>query len=151
MEATDKVLLIDLENVVGPNQPRPRLLRARVGALVAAAGPVHHVMAGYSHPGTHEDLTLSVLAELGVAACRVPQHANAAEHALLCHARYAHQQGCRSFAVASADRAFTALADYGEFDVLIWEGQPVAARLEACAHRVVRVPRPVLAPVAAAR
>ncbi|MGZ3146297.1 hypothetical protein ACVDFE_30755 [Lentzea chajnantorensis] len=108
-------------------------------------------MAGYSHPDTHEDLTLSVLAELGIAACRVPQHANAAEHALLRHARYAHQQGCRSFAVASADRAFTALADYGEFDVLIWEGQPVAARLEACAHRVVRVPRPVLAPVAAAR
>ncbi|ANZ39892.1 hypothetical protein BBK82_31480 [Lentzea guizhouensis] len=151
MDATDKVLLIDVENAVGPNQPRPRVLRTRVSALVAAAGPVHHVMASYSHQDAHEDFTLSVLAELGVAAWRVPRHANAAEHALLCHARYAHQQGCRSFAVASADRAFTALGDYGDFEVLIWEDQPVSARLQTCARQVVRVPRPVLTPVCAVR
>lgn len=134
--------------MVGPNQPRPRVLRARVGALLVAAGPVHHVMASYSRDDTEDDFTVSVLAELGAAAWRVPHHANAAEHALLAHARYAHHQGCRSFAVASADRAFTALADYGQFDVLVWEDQPVSARLQASAHHVVRVPRPVLsAPV----
>jgi hypothetical protein len=58
--------------------------------------------------------------------------------------------GCRRFAVASADRAFTALADFGEFEILIWEDQPISARLEACAHHVVRVPRPLLTPVVVA-
>lgn len=144
------MLLIDLENAVGTIHVRPRVLRTKVHALLQAAGPVHHALASYAQADTAGDTVVSVLAELGVSAWRVAQHDNAAEHALITHARYVHQQGCRTFTVASADRAFTALADLGTFDVLAWEGQQVAGKLEDRAHEVIRVPRSaVTVPVSA--
>ena len=139
------MLLIDLENAVGTIHVRPRVLRSKVHALLQAAGPIHHALASYAQADAAGDLVVSVLAELGVASWRVAQHDNAAEHALLTHARYAHQQGCRTFTVASADRAFTALADLGTFDVLAWEGQQVAAKLTDRANQVIRVERPAVA------
>ncbi|MFJ8965867.1 hypothetical protein ACIRG5_41410 [Lentzea sp. NPDC102401] len=132
------MLLIDLENAVGTIHVRPRILRAKVHALLQAAGSVHHALASYAQADPAGDTVVSVL---GVAAWRVAQHDNAAEHALISHARYAYQQGCRTFTVASADRAFTALADLGMFDVLAWEGQQVAAKLEDRAQNVIRVAR----------
>lgn len=142
VEASDRVLLIDLENAVGTIHVRSRILRAKVHALLQAVGPVHHALASYAQADPVGDTVVSVLAELGVAAWRVEQHDNAAEFALISHARYAYQQGCRTFAVASADRAFTALADLGAFDVLAWEGQQVSAKLEDRAQSVIRVARP---------
>jgi hypothetical protein len=44
--------------------------------------------------------------------------------------------------VASADRAFTALADLGVFDILAWEGLQASAKLEDRAQKVIRVARP---------
>jgi hypothetical protein len=40
------VLLIDVENVIGPFKPRLPMVRARMQALLAAAGPVEHALAG---------------------------------------------------------------------------------------------------------
>ncbi|MBW4720503.1 hypothetical protein [Saccharothrix obliqua] len=137
-----KVLLIDVENVVGPVNPSPQLVRARVAALLHAAGPLHHVMAGYSRTDPANDATVSVLAEMGVAARVVPPGNDAAEKALLEHARYAHERGHRSFAVASADHRFTALRELGTFEVLVWQDQEVALKLDAAADAVHRLPRP---------
>ncbi|GAA3462772.1 hypothetical protein ACFFSW_25385 [Saccharothrix longispora] len=137
-----KVLLIDVENVVGPVNPSPGLVRSRIGALLAAAGPVHHAMAGYSRQDPAGDRVVSVLAEMGVCTWVVPPGTDAAEKVLLAHARYAHARGCRSFVVASADHGFTALRDLGTFDVVVWQEQEVSARLAAAARAVHRVPRP---------
>lgn len=144
VEPSDRVLLIDLENVVGTVHVRPRVLRAKLRVLLQAAGPVHHALASYAQADPVDDAAVSVLAEMGVAAWRVAQHDNAAEFALIMHARYAYQQGCRTFTVASADSALTALADFGTFDVLAWEGQQVSAKLEDRAQSVIRVARPTL-------
>ncbi|WP_433268179.1 hypothetical protein ACQPZF_03570 [Actinosynnema sp. CS-041913] len=137
-----KVLLIDVENVVGPVNPSPELVRARVGALLEAAGPVHHVMAGYSRDDSAKDCVVSVLAEMGVPTWVVPRGTDAAEKALLTHARYAHDRGCRSFVVASGDHRFTELKALGAFEVLVWQEQKVAVKLNAAARAVRRVPRP---------
>jgi hypothetical protein len=138
-----RVLLIDLENSVGAVRPRRRVLLARVEALLAAAGPVHHAVAGYGGADLADDPTASTLAELGVAALRVAPAPDAAEEVLLAHARRVHASlGCRAFVVASADRRFAELAELGRLELVAWEGQPVAARLEEAAHRVCRVSRP---------
>lgn len=138
-----RVLLIDLENSVGAVRPRRRVLLARVEALLAAAGPVHHAVAGYGGADLTDDPTASTLAELGVAALRVTPAPDAAEEVLLAHARRIHASlGCRAFVVASGDRRFAELAGLGRLELVAWEGQPVAARLEEAAHRVHRVPRP---------
>src|SRR5574341_1617546 len=83
MDANDRVLLIDVENTVGPNRPRPALVRARVTALRAAAGTVHHTVACYSAADPSADVVVSVLAEHGVAPWPVPPAPDAAEAALL--------------------------------------------------------------------
>ncbi|MBY8848321.1 hypothetical protein K7G98_06655 [Saccharothrix sp. MB29] len=135
------MLLIDVENVVGPVNPAGAGALAH-RALLAAAGPVHHAMEGYSRQDPAGDRVVSVLAEMGVCTWVVPPGTDAAEKVLLAHARYAHDRGCRSFVVASADHGFTALRDLGTFDVVVWQEQEVSARLAAAARAVHRVPRP---------
>lgn len=141
--ADTRMLLIDLENMVGTG-PRERPLRARVGALLAAVGPVHHAVAGYTTTEVRQDVVASILAELGVAPLRTAPGPDAAELVLLAHARRVHDAlGCRRFLVASADRRFAELAEtgLGRLDVLAWEGQPVAGRLTDSAHQVRRIPK----------
>jgi hypothetical protein len=145
MHAEDRVLLIDVENSVGPVRPRPALVRARVGALRAAAGDVHHVVACYSATDPAADVLVSVLAELGVAPWPVPPGRDAAETALLQHARYVVDRGGRTFVVASGDHRFTALADLGRLEVLAWDGHPISQRLEHAAHQLTRLPWPAAA------
>ncbi|MGI9003765.1 MAG: hypothetical protein ACR2GH_19305 [Pseudonocardia sp.] len=140
-----RLLLIDLENMVGTPGPRERPLRARVSALLAAAGPVHHAVAGYTTTETGQDAVASILAELGVAPLRTAPGPDAAELVLLAHARRVHDAlGCRRFLVASADRRFAELAEtgLGRLDVLAWEGQPVASKLAKAARQVRRIPKP---------
>ncbi|ACU36313.1 hypothetical protein KCV87_08150 [Actinosynnema pretiosum subsp. pretiosum] len=142
-----RVLLIDLENAVGAIRPRPRVLRGRVTALLGAAGPVHHAIAGYSGADLADDPTASLLAELGVGALRVAPAQDAAENALLSHAHRVHDAlGCRVFVVASADRRFAELAALGRLELLAWADQPIATKLLDVAHELTRVPRPSGAP-----
>ncbi|QFZ19518.1 hypothetical protein [Saccharothrix syringae] len=122
MRAADRVLLIDVGNVVGVAEPcplavGPDLVRARVGAVLRAAGPVHHVMACYASAERGMDLLGSVLAEMGVCSRTVPPGRGAVEDALLAHARYAHGRGCRTFAVAAGE-GFTAPHELGRFEVV---------------------------------
>ncbi|KJE20121.1 hypothetical protein FF36_05612 [Frankia torreyi] len=133
MQADDRVLLIDVENAVGSVRPRPELVRSRVRALVEAAGAVHHVVACYAQDDPAADGVVSVLAELGVAPWPVPSKADAADQALLQHARYVHRRGGRIFTVASGDRQFAVLAELGQLEVLVWEKQPVARNLAKAA------------------
>lgn len=139
----DRLVLIDLENVVG-FRPKPRTLRDRVSALLTAAGPHHHAVAAYATDDLADDPTASLLAALGVAPLRVLPGPDAAETALLAHAKRMRAEGCTHFTVCSSDRAFAALADTDtvHLDVLIWHGQPVSARLEHVAEQVRRLPRP---------
>ncbi|MFT7841467.1 hypothetical protein Q5530_35480 [Saccharothrix sp. BKS2] len=141
MEAAQRVLLIDLENMIGPVNPRPELVRGRITALVRAAGPVHHALACYARTEPELDVIGNVLTEMNVPSRVVAPGPDAAEKALLAHARYAHDRGCRTFSVASADRSFTALAEFGDFDVIAWTNQQVSTRLQAAARQVLRVPR----------
>ncbi|QFZ20453.1 hypothetical protein [Saccharothrix syringae] len=135
--------MIDLENSVGAVRPRRRVLQTRVEALLVAAGPVHHAVAGYGGADLADDPTASVLAELGVSALRVTPAPDAAEEVLLAHARRVHASlGCRAFIVASGDHRFAELAGMGQLEVVAWDGQPVAVRLEDAAHQTRRVPRP---------
>ncbi|WP_045876488.1 NYN domain-containing protein [Pseudofrankia sp. DC12] len=85
---------------------------------------------------------MSLLAELGVAPWPVPAKPDAADDALLQHARYIHERGGRTFTVASADRQFADLAKLGDLEVIAWENQPVARALEKAATRVRRLPYP---------
>lgn len=140
--APARLLLIDLENSIGSVRPRQRLLRSRIAALLAAARPVHHSVAGYAAPDLMDDPTGSVLAELGVAPLRVTPAPDAAELVLLDHARRMHDTlGCRTFLVASADRRFAELATLGRLELLAWQDQPLAGRLEHAAHHVHRIPK----------
>ncbi len=72
MQAEDRVLLIDVENMIGSVRSRPDLVSARVRALLDAAGPVHHTLACYTQVDPAIDRVASVLAELGVAPWPVP-------------------------------------------------------------------------------
>lgn len=142
MNADDPVLLLDLENL-GTAQFRPRPLRARLEALLAAAGEVHHAVAAYARSdATEGDPLASLLAELRIAPLRVPPGPDAAELALLSHARRIHAEGGRIFLVGSADGRFAELAALGRIELLVWDGQPVAAKLADVAHRVRRLVRP---------
>lgn len=84
--APARVLLIDSENFFGGNTPRPRLLRAQLTALLFASGPVHHAFA----TSDTSDALASVLAEHRVAPLTVSPGRDAAEDALLAHARRVH-------------------------------------------------------------
>ncbi|MGH4022625.1 MAG: hypothetical protein ACRDT0_25995 [Pseudonocardiaceae bacterium] len=143
MLTTDRLVLIDLENVVG-FRSKPRTLRARITALLDAAGPRHHAVAAYAANDAEDDPTASALACLNVAPLRVPPGPDAAETALLAHARRMQAEGCVLFTVCSSDRAFASLADSesAQVDVLIWEGQPVSSKLEQVVNHVHRLPRP---------
>ncbi len=144
MQPDDRVLLIDMENAVGSVRPRPVVVRARVRALQAAAGRVHHVVACYSAADPAADVVVSVLAELGVAPWPVPPGTDAADTALLQHARYVADRGGRIFVVASGDHRFAALADRGRLELLAWDGQKLAKKLEQAAANIRRIPIPKL-------
>ncbi|MFD9734957.1 hypothetical protein [Umezawaea sp. NPDC059074] len=142
MNADEPVLLLDLENL-GTAQFRPRPLRARLETLLAAAGGFHHAVAAYARPDTTEgDPLASLLAEPRIAPLRIPPGPDAAELALLSHARRIHAEGGRIFLVGSADRRFAELATLGRIELLAWDGQPVATKLIDVAHRVHRLVRP---------
>ncbi|GAA1309277.1 hypothetical protein [Saccharothrix xinjiangensis] len=146
--ARPRVLLIDVDNMVGVAcTPRP-VARARMEALLVAAGPVHHAVAAYNARTDQADDPLSShLAELGVGCIPVDDGPDAADHALLRHARRLHDSRTHGdFVVASADGRFSQLASLGELEVLAWQGQPVAARLRHTAHRLRRVPKPAPLP-----
>ncbi|GAA1264598.1 hypothetical protein [Saccharothrix xinjiangensis] len=146
MNADDRVLLLDLENL-GTVRLRPRPLRARLETLLAAAGEIHHAVAAYALPtGEDTDPLASLLAELRIAPLRVPPGADGAEVALLAHARHVHTEGGRIFLVGSADGRFVELAGLGRVELLVWEGQPVATRLAERAHHVHRLARPTGTP-----
>lgn len=49
MNADDRILLLDLENL-GIVRLRPRPLRARLETLLAAAGEIHHAVAADALP-----------------------------------------------------------------------------------------------------
>lgn len=147
MNADDRILLLDLENL-GTVRLRPRPLRARLETLLTAAGEIHHAVAAYALPtaalptGDGGDPLASLLAELRIAPLRVPPGTDAAELALLAHARHVHAEGCRIFLVGSADGRFAELAGLGRVELLVWESQPVATRLVNIAHHVHRIARP---------
>lgn len=137
-----RVLLIDSENFFGAISPRPRLLRARLTALLTAAGPVHHAVAAFATTSETGDPLASILAEHRVASLTVAPSPDAAEDALFAHARRVHDSlGRCCWLVASADHRLAALAGLGRIDVLAWEGQPVADRLTNVAHATHRFPR----------
>ncbi len=141
--APPRVLLIDSENFFGSTTPRPRLLRARLAALLAAAGPVHHAVAAYATTNDTSDSVASVLAEHRVAPLTVAPGRNAADDALLTHARRTHDSlGRCQWLVASADHRLAALADLGRIELLAWTDQPIAQRLTDVAHTTHRLPRP---------
>ncbi|KOV83104.1 NYN domain-containing protein [Nocardia sp. NRRL S-836] len=119
-----------------------------MSALLAAAGDVHHAVAGYALPD-EDDPIASVLAELRIAPLRTSPGPNAAEHVLLAHARRLHtEHRCRDFAVCSADRAFAELAELGRLELVVFTGQPISTRLSDAAHQVREVERPTTDPVA---
>lgn len=142
MNADDRILLLDLENL-GSVWLRPRPLRARLETLLASAGEIHHAVAAYALPaGADADPLASLLAELRIAPLRVAPGADAAELALLAHARHSHAEGARNFLVGSADGRFAELAGHGRVELLVWDGQPIATRLADIAHHVHRITRP---------
>ncbi|WP_189160686.1 hypothetical protein [Lentzea pudingi] len=146
MNADDRILLLDLENL-GSARLRPRPLRSRLEALLNAAGDIHHAVAAYALPDVAEtDPLASVLAELRVAPLRVTPGADAAELALLAHARHVHTEGGRVFLVGSADGRFAELATLGRVELFVWDGQPVAAKLADVAHDIHRLARTTGAP-----
>lgn len=147
--ADERVLLIDVENVVGPVAPGPEVIRGRVRALIEAAGEPHHVLACYAPEDPQADRTVSVLAEMRVATWQVGKATDAADHALLQHARYLRERGFTTFVVASADGMFAALAELGRLEVLVWERQSPSQRLVTAAHAVQRLRLPPRGPVPA--
>jgi hypothetical protein len=145
VNAGDRILLLDVENL-GMVRMRPHLLRARLEAILAAAGEIHHAVASYSLPDGAEDPLASLLAELRIAPLPVPPGANAAELALLAHAQHVHTAGGRIFIVGSADGRFAQLAELGRVELIVWDGQPVATRLAEVAYHLRRVARRTVTP-----
>jgi len=146
VNADDRILLLDLENL-GSARLRPRPLRSRLEVLLNAAGDIHHAVAAYALPDAAEaDPLASVLAELRVAPLRVAPGTDAAELALLAHARRVHTEGGRIFLVGSADGRFAELAALGRVELFVWDGQPVAAKLADVVHDIHRLARTTGAP-----
>jgi hypothetical protein len=140
---TTSVLLVDAENVIGPSKPRLPLVRARVRALLAAAGAVDHAVACFAYSWPADDSVASALIELGLIPWAVTTDPDAAELALISHARYLATRGhAWRFLVASGDHRLAEIAEYGELHVLVWEGQALASRLTTAAAAVHRLPRP---------
>lgn len=146
MNADDRILLLDLENL-GAVRLRPRPLRARLEALLGVAGDVHHAIAAYGLPDDEADPVASLLAELRIAPLRVAPGPDAAELALLAHARYVHAEGGRIFLVGSADGRFAELTGLGRVELLVWDGQPVATKLADVVHDIHRLARPTGTPI----
>jgi hypothetical protein len=142
MLPTDRLVLIDLENVVG-FRPKPRTLRVRITALLDAAGPRHH--AWRPTPPTMLRTTPPPRRwPAWVSRLRVAPGPDAAETVLLSQAKRMQAEGCVLFTVCSSDHAFATLADTSSarIEVLIWHGQPVSAKLAQAADHVRRLPRP---------
>jgi hypothetical protein len=142
----DRILLLDLENL-GSATLRPRPLRARLATLLAAAGEHHHAVAAYAIAEGEPDPVASLLAELRIAPLCVRPGPDAAELALLAHARYVHAQGGRIFLVGSADGRFAELVALGRVELLVWDGQPVSTKLADVVHDIHRLTRPAGTPV----
>ncbi|MFI9811424.1 hypothetical protein [Saccharothrix variisporea] len=143
MPTTGRVLLIDLENVVG-TLGKPAALRSKVVALVDAAGLHDHIVAAFAKRPPSSDAIAATLTALGVVPIPVEPGPDAAEEALIAHAVGMHARGCRHFTVCSCDGAFARLADSTDarLDVLVWQGQPIATRLRKVADTIRQVPRP---------
>ena len=146
LDAGDRVLLVDIENMIGPVRPAPAVIRRKMTALLEAAGDVHHTIACFGSSDSAEDPTVSTLAEMGVAPWPVPHGRDAAELALLNHVKHVHDRGGRTFVVASGDHRFSAVRTYGRLEILVWDGQNPARKLVNAAHEVHRVPPPADVP-----
>jgi len=105
-----RVLILDVENIC-PGSRRPQRALARLDAVLAAAGPVDHVIAA-SAAGQHDRLD-GILRRAGVTVhLRCRNRRNAADRALLDAARAYARQGDCEVVVASNDHGFRALAAF---------------------------------------
>ncbi|ONI89955.1 hypothetical protein ALI22I_13595 [Saccharothrix sp. ALI-22-I] len=139
----ERVVLIDLENMVGTN-PGPPVPRSRVTALLDAVGPRHHTVVSYAASDADSDTAASVPAALGVAPPRVEPDPDTAENAPIKHATRMQASGRTPCTVRSGDRAFATPADVGNTrpDIPARQGQPVATRPADVAHGIREPPRP---------
>ncbi|MCA1194495.1 hypothetical protein [Saccharopolyspora sp. 6V] len=135
-------MLIDVENVIGGKAPRDDVIRARVSALLAAV-PGASAVAFFARHGDAEDERMSrTFRDLGVTTVLVDREPDAADNAILAHARTLSDRGHERFVVASADGALARIADLGALRVLAWKHQPVARQLRSAATEITLLDRP---------
>lgn len=144
MQASDRVLLIDVENVLGGlDRRRPLVFQTRIAVLLGAAGgPLHHCVAAFGMGSARDQALLSLLAEIGVAPWPVTPGPNAADRALLEHAQHVYRRGGRTFVVASGDHRLAEVARLGRLEVVAWQRQQVSKRLIEAAQVIRRIPLP---------
>ncbi|APU15223.1 hypothetical protein [Actinoalloteichus fjordicus] len=139
------LLLIDVDNVIGGNNPRPETVTSHVQALTAVVEAATNtrptIAAGYRRPESGSAAIADALRALDVTALPVAEGRDASDNALLRWAAETRTESTRFF-VASADRAFAAVAEWGSLEVVVWDEQPVAGVLSRSARRVHRVARP---------
>ncbi|GAA3357806.1 hypothetical protein GCM10020366_27350 [Saccharopolyspora gregorii] len=144
-------MLIDVENVIGGMAPRDDVIRARVGALLAAVPGASAVAFFARHGGSEDERMSRTFRDLGVTPVLVDREPDAADNALLAHARALSGRGHERFVVASADGALARIADLGALRVLAWKHQPVARQLRSAATEIILLDRPEAAPAASPR
>jgi len=141
--ATQGVLLVDLENMVGQNA-KPRSMAARMQVLIRCAGPRVKVVAACARDRITPD-GAKVLHEHNVTLLTVDGAKDAADEALLAEANRLANSGCRRFIVASNDSMFARLATLGDLEIVIWTTQNPREYYTARASQVHRLPLPSLA------
>ncbi len=137
------VLLVDLENMVG-QKARSSVLSSRMDALLACVDPYTPVVAACAGSRIGAE-SRRYLRERGVKLLVSDDGKDAADTMLLAEAQRLAQLGVRYFVVASGDRAFAKVADFGQLEVVLWKSQPpkkTNAYINR-AYRVRRLERPV--------
>jgi len=126
-------LLIDLENFC-PGSRRQKRVLAQLRHLLLLAGPVDEVVAFAATPVLARQATL--LAAAGIRALGVRPGRDAADKALVAHAKQLAAAGTTRFVVASADHYFARVAKFGQLRVISTPDHPVSTVLAAAAHDV---------------
>lgn len=126
-------LLIDLENICQGSRRRERVL-AQLRHLLLFAGPVDEVVAFAATPVLARQAAL--LAAAGIPAVGVHPGPDAADKALVAHAKQLAAAGTTRFVVASADHYFARVAQLGQLRVISTPDHPVSKVLAAAAHDV---------------
>lgn len=116
------VLLVDLENMVG-QKARSSVLSSRMDALLACVDPYTPVVAACAGSRIGAE-SRRYLRERGVKLLVSDDGKDAADTMLLAEAQRLAQLGVRYFVVASGDRAFAKVADFGQLEVVLWKSQP---------------------------